>query len=1052
MSRHADSKSSYTISREQDMNETVIYQSIFLTEHSIMRVNSIDVKLIPQDHQTGTRSNVTNDIERRGVQYLVSRRGLYIPLASRALDPLLLVYAAARGYLWSKCGFEYVFLDREECSVSSSTDQVTNLDDLFRLLEETIYGLVNTGYLYPLPYTAISEDTTSPGIHADICKTPDNQGSLMSNMVGLSEFLSIAERDHIMNEFSSKFSKALGITNAQEVWRKLVDTAKRINEKYKFQVGYEPKEDYCVYFKTLHGELGRLVENARSLPHVIAVSSVDVLPVLIDPPSIPIKEYGVRLEEVRELIREFLERNEVNSEHAASISEVVVNSLREEGIEYLTPYQFEVLKEYFTSSGDKHKKLLVLTSPTGTGKTIVFAVIALTLSILWKLHGQSRKKIVIVYPRRSLESQQLERLLRLIIYINEHEKTKQIVGDNAIKVHIRDKESLKRSDVSRIRDKIPIRGITIGNKNVLHQVEIIKLGNREICLYRSEPSYVYDVKENCYLREDYDKKKELVRAIERADIIITNHSMLFKIATESFTKSYYKELLEDTGLIILDEAHVFFDQSYSHVLQSVSLIYALFNPNLNIIFSSATISEEHLIPENLVTNNIIGILRRRMVNKPVIESKVKSVLPLISNDSSIVIIDYFEITYKHLLENPKRRYKGPMKLTFWYVADPYPFKRASTSLEEIIVSLAHLINGVRRRNQELSNTTMIVYVDYKATLKDIVGYLTSSILVHAVDHADRVLLCELGRNMVRNIVGSDVKIREEGLQSISGVIRDKMKTTGNLLRIIWDLDSPLHKYFSRFHVLTPYLDDTAAQRLSRVDISPHSGFEKSVEQIVGEDIVKCLISEAHKMLEKTAWESDEKMLEFAQELKHQVCTSSRDRVPYFIVHHGDFHESRKYLDNLLMSKTCHKPLFVIATSTLELGIDVPSVLAVIQYGVTASSSNLVQRVGRSGRDYSTRFISTGVLVLRNDGRDNFFMDDYHVTRYIYNSESITIPEIVKDSVMLVRLALTIQRKARGRREIGKEFLDQLKRFSNLDSIGKAYKFYDFHVAGKGQAT
>ncbi len=68
----------------------------------------------------------------------------------------------------------------------------------------------------------------------------------------------------------------------------------------------------------------------------------------------------------------------------------------------------------------------------------------------------------------------------------------------------------------------------------------------------------------------------------------------------------------------------------------------------------------------------------------------------------------------------------------------------------------------------------------------------------------------------------------------------------------------------------------------------------------------------------------------------------------FFAHHGSLSkDARRFVENRL--RTGHKPTTAIATSTLELGIDIGDVVSVGQVGPPANVSSLRQRLGRSGR-------------------------------------------------------------------------------------------------------
>jgi len=97
--------------------------------------------------------------------------------------------------------------------------------------------------------------------------------------------------------------------------------------------------------------------------------------------------------------------------------------------------------------------------------------------------------------------------------------------------------------------------------------------------------------------------------------------------------------------------------------------------------------------------------------------------------------------------------------------------------------------------------------------------------------------------------------------------------------------------------------------------------------------------------------------------------SEREKLPNeFFPHHGSL--SRDLRDELeTRLKDNRLPTTAIATTTLELGIDIGSVRSVAQYGPPRSLSSLKQRLGRSGRREGTS------AIFRNYVRERYLADD-----------------------------------------------------------------------------
>jgi hypothetical protein len=104
---------------------------------------------------------------------------------------------------------------------------------------------------------------------------------------------------------------------------------------------------------------------------------------------------------------------------------------------------------------------------------------------------------------------------------------------------------------------------------------------------------------------------------------------------------------------------------------------------------------------------------------------------------------------------------------------------------------------------------------------------------------------------------------------------------------------------------------------------------------------------------------------------------------YVLQHHAELEKTvRQKIENVLSSNDNWN--LVIATSTLELGVNIPGVAVVLQYGAPPSGESFVQRVGRSGRDEWSFRTAFGAVFARNVGRDVMLIDEMEAIRDLYN--------------------------------------------------------------------
>jgi superfamily II DNA/RNA helicase len=80
-------------------------------------------------------------------------------------------------------------------------------------------------------------------------------------------------------------------------------------------------------------------------------------------------------------------------------------------------------------------------------------------------------------------------------------------------------------------------------------------------------------------------------------------------------------------------------------------------------------------------------------------------------------------------------------------------------------------------------------------------------------------------------------------------------------------------------------------------------------------------------------------------------------------HHAELPpDERARVENKFKS---HENGLIFSTSTLELGIDIGDIAAIVQYKVPLTSESYVQRVGRAGRSDKVLRVALGILVLTN---------------------------------------------------------------------------------------
>lgn len=929
-----------------------------------MRVNSLSNILIP--------------IKRR--KLLINEDVISLSNVARALDPLLLAFSIIRGLYWTRYGVEFFREEDYEAGKVRLNDLCRDKPD--ECILEVASRLYEHGLLLPLPgdpSPAVDKYTVKPYY--------DFMSNYNSNLIDISEeeLASYNTLVTIESYISSHF------TDATMEW--MYRVASKIAQYFSKITGFEK-----VFFKTIHGELLRQIANAGPLPLHVAVANVNVLPVLIDIPAGSLirgdKSHMRSIEDLKDsLIQYFIKVHGVNEELAPCVSNILIGALKSTGIVSLDIYQFQVISDFLDRSASKGSDVpVVLTAPTGAGKTIIFSIILLARRLGYRFSSRYASdvsnKTMIIYPRKTLATQQLQRLARLVYHVN-----KLIEGNpcgvlvDPITIAIRDQESLARwsADDSTAWDSI--RGICFEEATCARH----RVVNGE---YHSEPEWLFDVKEK------FKIKGRNMKALEAADIIVTNYAMAFKMALR-----YLDTLIggappdplhiafSRTDQVFLDEAHIYLEEDYAPL---ISTVVSLLNyqrsvvsnvGKLGLVISSATLSNFELIPRDLSTKNIVGVVKTTGAEP----SRLKDILRAITGGKidldNIVMRDYNETISEKLR---KEVWKYPMKISLWAVVSTMPDRRSSTALQESLVNLLHVINSLRLRTGNTIRFMGLTFIDKKEQLLRIIDWFTNRIILEAGDHYDRVLLTSKKYNVNIDLRRSSDSGWLANIM-ITNEIEKRLGNGNSLASVIWDLDPQRNVsiQLSHFHAIAPYLDADGYKNLRSAG---STNWVDILDKIVNKNNILHEIDKfANIVKEYHIFRDDYKLKELLDKLDRENLKL------YYTAHHGDIRVTRPLIDKKIVEG---EPLLVLSTSTLEVGLDIPGVIAVIQYSQDAPIGSPTQRLGRSGRSAESLFISNGILILKNTKEDIRLIEERNAIDYLFTMY-FDVPRPLSDNPVFI---------------------------------------------------
>jgi DEAD/DEAH box helicase domain-containing protein len=240
-------------------------------------------------------------------------------------------------------------------------------------------------------------------------------------------------------------------------------------------------------------------------------------------------------------------------------------------------FQFEAIKAILKAD----KRAYVLTASTSGGKTYAFLIPALIMALQDKFNEKNKNsiKILLVYPRKSLERDQLNKILAILYRVNQYFKNSGL-EDMKITIGIDDGETPYKTEV---KPNSSFRGAIC---------PACGAGGREggELQYARTGKGIWIRCSNCGATFDwiYGYREEIWE--KKPDILLTNAWTLDWRLPSKTTQHDYK-IFKDLKVVVMDEAHVYQSLLGGNVRYLLKRLEASSRKEPLIILSSATISK-----------------------------------------------------------------------------------------------------------------------------------------------------------------------------------------------------------------------------------------------------------------------------------------------------------------------------------------------------------------------------------------------------------------------------------------------------------------------------
>lgn len=369
----------------------------------------------------------------------------------------------------------------------------------------------------------------------------------------------------IANEISRRLRIGIGYECLKSVLDKLknrgfiIEVLKNVN-------GVE----YKIY-TTLHAEVIWRIINGRAFPE--SPPWVGYFDIRINEGKLP--DWTEPVEWLHAPIKGAFERLfNLDGETSRKLADVVISTLKSLGYSKLAEWQLRAIEDLLSGK----YRIYVINQPTAAGKTFTFTVAVIVYVLGYKLKGYEGTKAILLYPRVSLENQQLEFFLKVIKTLNEKLREKGF----SVTITLGVDKGARGKD--REEEIVELKCPYCGNKGLIQRIQRDSYSITIICKHCKRSLHEFFVG----VVEGKDSRDRILR--QKPDILISNPWALQVRLID--LRPWLREPYQNAGIVVLDEAHVYLSPDFMYQVIPVHILSSYVVRNYDrplLIASSATI-------------------------------------------------------------------------------------------------------------------------------------------------------------------------------------------------------------------------------------------------------------------------------------------------------------------------------------------------------------------------------------------------------------------------------------------------------------------------------